>query len=387
MEPRTAKITERQIKAITQKFGSPSDPFHNMTKQALTETVPKAAHVSKADPLFKKVRKILLEFGIENLPLVVNDFFKGIGAEVSNDDLDLFETASAVAAIMIVVCVQCDVDPDEYLLALVSLYASDKESDSEGEPLPDPIGSSVLKPAHVPKVDRNKFVSSVKELRTTMKRLVWRSYQPKEYRDRQSGLCFACHAPISYHSHHLAHVIPRIANGPYNLQNLRPICGDCNDGCGDMPLDLFISLIKAGTVDPRGVVIDLAHPSLSVHASTWMRLASDALSRATITQSLKQRYALDMSHTKPTKQLPLLVLKRDVEEVSNLTDMVGLILAGDNTKALQLASDRMELLRVRALEGAKRGKRFSLKVRASSYPAHWPRGGGYDSEKEEEEPV
>lgn len=67
---------------------------------------------------------------------------------------------------------------------------------------------------------------------------VWKNYVSEIYR---TGKCFCCRtSEIEESNFECGHVISRKAGGPISLQNLRPLCGQCNKSMGPRDMDEFI---------------------------------------------------------------------------------------------------------------------------------------------------
>ena len=72
----------------------------------------------------------------------------------------------------------------------------------------------------------------------TLKRMVWDTYIGAE---KGEALCFCCHhVKIRQIEFHCGHVIAEAHGGATNVQNLRPVCPQCNLSMGTMNMDEFI---------------------------------------------------------------------------------------------------------------------------------------------------
>lgn len=94
-----------------------------------------------------------------------------------------------------------------------------------------------------------EFIEQVKSVKTlqiidkhkipsTVRHEVWKRYVSEIYR---KGKCFCCRtSDIEESNFDCGHVISRNNFGPISLQNLRPICGQCNRSMGTQNMDEFI---------------------------------------------------------------------------------------------------------------------------------------------------
>ena len=83
----------------------------------------------------------------------------------------------------------------------------------------------------LPSIDKHKIPSSVRHE-------VWKRYVSEIYR---KGKCFCCRtSDIEESNFDCGHVISRNNKGPISLENLRPICGQCNRSMGTQNMDEFI---------------------------------------------------------------------------------------------------------------------------------------------------
>ena len=90
-----------------------------------------------------------------------------------------------------------------------------------------------------------KFISggkceSLVSIPSTLRHEVWKKYISDVYR---KGKCFCCRSSIIEESNfECGHIISRKNGGPINLDNLRPICSQCNKSMGTRQMDDFIIL-------------------------------------------------------------------------------------------------------------------------------------------------
>jgi len=89
-------------------------------------------------------------------------------------------------------------------------------------------------------IDKHKIPSTVRHE-------VWKRYVSEIYR---KGKCFCCRtSEIEESNFDCGHVISRNNKGPISLENLRPICGQCNRSMGTQNMDEFI--IAYGFWEPK----------------------------------------------------------------------------------------------------------------------------------------
>lgn len=58
-----------------------------------------------------------------------------------------------------------------------------------------------------------------------------------------TGNCYVCQSPLTYNSFECGHIIPKCFNGPDTLENLEPICSQCNRSIGTMNLYDYKALL------------------------------------------------------------------------------------------------------------------------------------------------
>jgi len=77
-----------------------------------------------------------------------------------------------------------------------------------------------------------------KNIPKTLKRMVWDKYIGP---DIGKSKCMCCkHQDIRQIEFHCGHVVAEVNNGYTNIDNLRPICAQCNLSMGRMNMDLFM---------------------------------------------------------------------------------------------------------------------------------------------------
>jgi len=77
-----------------------------------------------------------------------------------------------------------------------------------------------------------------KNIPKTLKRMVWDKYIGS---DVGKAKCMCCkHQEIRQIEFHCGHVVAEANKGPTNIDNLRPICAQCNLSMGKMNMDLFM---------------------------------------------------------------------------------------------------------------------------------------------------
>ena len=103
------------------------------------------------------------------------------------------------------------------------------DSDDSDEKIITVNSKKIIK---VPKI-RKKTIPS------TIKRLVWNKYIGESYgKDK----CYCCKlTDITQLSFHCGHVISEKNGGSINVDNLRPICQNCNSSMGSTNMDVFIN--------------------------------------------------------------------------------------------------------------------------------------------------
>lgn len=77
---------------------------------------------------------------------------------------------------------------------------------------------------------------------STVKRLVWNEYIGE---DIGKAKCMCCKTTdITQLSFHCGHIVPEATGGEISVNNLRPICQNCNSSMGTMNMDDFMSTYK-----------------------------------------------------------------------------------------------------------------------------------------------
>lgn len=75
-----------------------------------------------------------------------------------------------------------------------------------------------------------------------LKRKVWYTYIGEEH---GKGQCYCCQTSVIHQlSFHCGHVLSEKNGGDLTLQNLRPICQNCNSSMGTMSMNEFILMLK-----------------------------------------------------------------------------------------------------------------------------------------------
>jgi hypothetical protein len=118
------------------------------------------------------------------------------------------------------------------------------------------LGSSNEKISSIPKESKllkpiqNNISQSIKKKKkkipSTLKRLVWNKYIGE---DIGKSKCLCCKlTDITQLSFHCGHVISEFNSGSIDIENLRPICQNCNSSMGSQNMDEFINMFKLHTV-------------------------------------------------------------------------------------------------------------------------------------------
>ena len=93
-----------------------------------------------------------------------------------------------------------------------------------------------------PTDDENKeiqFIAKKKAIPKHVKTLVWNKYIGA---DKAKAPCMSCRqADIGIRSFHCGHVVAEAKGGDMTINNLRPICSDCNLAMGTMSMNEFTS--------------------------------------------------------------------------------------------------------------------------------------------------
>jgi 5-methylcytosine-specific restriction endonuclease McrA len=75
-----------------------------------------------------------------------------------------------------------------------------------------------------------------KQLPSKIRHQVWRKYN----KGSMDGSCWCCADPISIENWHAGHVIPAVKGGRDIVDNLRPLCSQCNLSMGKKPMNEFM---------------------------------------------------------------------------------------------------------------------------------------------------
>jgi 5-methylcytosine-specific restriction endonuclease McrA len=87
----------------------------------------------------------------------------------------------------------------------------------------------------------NKAVKK-KAIPATVKRLVWHKYIGE---DKGKAKCVCCNTTdITQLSFHCGHVVPEAHGGEIIVDNLRPVCQNCNSSMGTMNMNDFKQTYK-----------------------------------------------------------------------------------------------------------------------------------------------
>lgn len=87
---------------------------------------------------------------------------------------------------------------------------------------------------------QKKLKTNKKEIiPSTVKNIVWNTYIGSEYKE---GLCLCCSGEtISTATFHCGHVVSEKNGGSLIIDNLRPICGQCNSSIGSKNMEEFMA--------------------------------------------------------------------------------------------------------------------------------------------------
>ncbi len=81
-----------------------------------------------------------------------------------------------------------------------------------------------------------------KTIPAALKKKVWYTYIGE---DQGTGMCFCCRATkIQQLSFHCGHVVSEKNGGGMNLQNMRPICQNCNSSMGTKNMNEFMAMLS-----------------------------------------------------------------------------------------------------------------------------------------------
>lgn len=71
---------------------------------------------------------------------------------------------------------------------------------------------------------------------------VWRHYFSRWWSTScpMDGYCYCCNLPISIENWHAGHVVAWAKGGEDTVENLRPICAQCNTSMGKMNMGLYV---------------------------------------------------------------------------------------------------------------------------------------------------
>lgn len=87
-----------------------------------------------------------------------------------------------------------------------------------------------------------KTLKAKKTIPSTIKRLVWHAYIGEE---KGKAKCLCCKTTdITQLSFHCGHIIPEAHGGSVCVENLRPICQNCNSSMGTMNMNDFMTTYK-----------------------------------------------------------------------------------------------------------------------------------------------
>jgi 5-methylcytosine-specific restriction endonuclease McrA len=94
------------------------------------------------------------------------------------------------------------------------------------------------------KIKTNKLLSYKKKtIPKTLKRMVWDKYVGA---DIGKTKCMCCkHEDIRQIEFHCGHIIAEANGGQTNIDNLRPICAQCNLSMGKMNMNVFMKKYMA----------------------------------------------------------------------------------------------------------------------------------------------
>ena len=89
------------------------------------------------------------------------------------------------------------------------------------------------------KTTKNKIINRKKPIPSTIKRLVWNTYIGENI---GKSKCYCCRlSDITQLSFHCGHVLSEKNGGKINVDNLRPICQNCNSSMGIKNMFDFIN--------------------------------------------------------------------------------------------------------------------------------------------------
>jgi hypothetical protein len=115
---------------------------------------------------------------------------------------------------------------DNYVTNSDSLKSETSWTDSLDEIINDPKTNKNPKNQKSPKPEAKISKKQVREL-------VWKKYCPKH---DDKGKCFCCGDKIRKSKTHVeyGHIVPSCVGGSYTMDNIRPVCINCNRGKGGM---------------------------------------------------------------------------------------------------------------------------------------------------------
>ena len=88
----------------------------------------------------------------------------------------------------------------------------------------------------------NDLIYKKKPIYSTIKRLVWNKYIGENI---GKSKCLCCNiTDITQLSFHCGHIISERNNGETIVENLKPICQNCNSSMGSKNMDEFIKLLR-----------------------------------------------------------------------------------------------------------------------------------------------
>jgi len=90
--------------------------------------------------------------------------------------------------------------------------------------------------------DLPKKVYRKRNIPATVKRLVWNKYIGEEI---GKAKCTCCNVTdITQLSFHCGHVIAEVNDGQMTVENLRPICQNCNSSMGSLNMNVFKKMLN-----------------------------------------------------------------------------------------------------------------------------------------------
>lgn len=87
-------------------------------------------------------------------------------------------------------------------------------------------------------IPQNPSAKKKETIPSSLKTDVWNTYIGRE---KGEGSCYCCgKINITQREHHTGHIIPEAHGGASNLENLRPVCGPCNQSMGTQNMHTFM---------------------------------------------------------------------------------------------------------------------------------------------------